>query len=76
MRCNVFAVFEASAGGGMMELIVGICCEYCIKFESGDCPVINADSWSRHKNFCSEFENGEGDNIKEAFEQIFIEERS
>ena len=37
----------------------GKCCEYCVKQEKPECPVKNAEPWSRWKNFCSEFEENE-----------------
>jgi hypothetical protein len=37
----------------------GKCCEYCVKHEKPECPVKNAEPWSRWKNFCSEFEENE-----------------
>lgn len=44
-------------------MIAGICCEYCIKQETNDCPVENASPWSRWNNFCSEYENDNGRTI-------------
>ncbi len=35
--------------------VVGICCEYCDKFNTGSCPVVTADPWSRWKDYCGEF---------------------
>ena len=37
----------------------GKCCEYCTKHEKPECPVKNAEPWSRWKNFCSEFDKNE-----------------
>ena len=38
-------------------LVDGISCEYCKHNEAMTCPVVEADNWSRWKNFCSEFQN-------------------
>lgn len=40
-----------------------IACCFCINQESSDCPVKSANNWSRHKNFCNEFENSEGERL-------------
>lgn len=40
-------------------MVNGICCEYCTKQETKDCPVKRGVPWSRWKNFCSEFEHKE-----------------
>jgi len=33
--------------------INGICCQYCLLFETKDCPVREASNWSRWVNFCN-----------------------
>jgi len=42
------------------KLVEGVCCDLCEKFETDRCPVKNADPWSRHKDYCGEFEPEEG----------------
>lgn len=32
-----------------------VCCEYCKYKESSECPVQNANNWSRWKDYCSKF---------------------
>lgn len=47
------------------EIIEGVCCVYCFKFETKDCPIKTADPWSRW-NYCSSFEkSGNGKTIPE-----------
>lgn len=36
------------------EVIFGVCCEYCSKFESDECPVKSASPWSRW-DYCNHF---------------------
>lgn len=38
----------------------GMCCEYCLKMETSECPVKTASPWSRWGNYCNEFERKEG----------------
>ena len=33
----------------------GMCCEYCLKQETSECPVKTASPWSRWGNYCNEF---------------------
>ena len=37
------------------SLLKGVCCAYCVKFETGACPVRTASPWSRWKDFCGEY---------------------
>jgi hypothetical protein len=39
-------------------MLQGVCCEFCRKKETDECPVTSASPWSRWKNFCSEYEKG------------------
>ena len=36
-----------------MEMIDGVCCQYCVHFDKGDCPVKTASPWSRWGNWCN-----------------------
>ncbi len=50
--------------------IDGICCNLCKYEETDQCIVESASSWSRYKNFCSEFKsNGSNRSIREVFIQ-------
>ena len=40
------------------ELIFGVCCEYCNKFEKDECPVKLASPWSRW-DYCNHFRDKE-----------------
>lgn len=40
----------------MSELLEGVCCQYCVHFETIECPVRTAAPWSRWKNWCNEYE--------------------
>ena len=40
----------------MTAIVEGVCCAYCTNRDTEQCPVINANNWSRWKNFCSEYE--------------------
>lgn len=39
-----------------MILLPNVCCAYCLKFETGECPVKSASPWSRWGNWCNEYE--------------------
>jgi hypothetical protein len=34
----------------------GVCCEFCRKVRTEECPVESAAPWSRWKNWCSEYQ--------------------
>ncbi len=34
------------------------CCAFCSKFETSDCSIVQADNWSKWKDYCSKFEWG------------------
>jgi hypothetical protein len=46
--------------------IVGKCCASCATFDRKECPVKNADPWSRWKDYCSNYERGRNQYIDSA----------
>ena len=57
-------------------MIVGLCCEYCIKHETNDCPVDNASPWSRWANFCNEFVDNKNRTISSFMNIVKLKEAS
>jgi len=33
----------------------GVCCQYCANFGTKECPVIDANDWSRWNSFCNSY---------------------
>ena len=46
------------------EGIRGVCCEYCKKYKSNDCPVKTASPWSRW-DYCNHFRDKNNKSIPE-----------
>lgn len=52
-------------------ILLGVCCQYCVKFETKECPVKTASPWSRWHSFCNEYKPnsekfGEAVSLREA----------
>ncbi len=54
------------------EFIKDVCCEYCKKFDTDDCPVKTASPWSRW-DFCNNFRDKDNKAIAEILEQSYFE---
>lgn len=39
-----------------MQILKGVCCQYCCKFETNECPIKTASNWSKWGNWCNEYE--------------------
>ena len=51
----------------MSNIVEGVCCAYCAKFNTAQCPIITANNWSRWKNFCNEYESQKEGKVLEMF---------
>lgn len=50
------------------EFIPGVCCEYCKKFETAECPVKTASPWSRW-DYCNNFRDNNDKTLLEIFKE-------
>jgi hypothetical protein len=56
---RIYENYMKYLGGGNWQ-----CCAACRYFESKRCPVKAAEPWSRWGNYCSEFQNKQGEIAK------------
>jgi len=38
------------------QIMQGVCCQFCLHYETKACPIKTAGPWSRHRDFCSAYE--------------------
>ena len=38
------------------DQLSGVCCAYCLRFETSRCPIKTAEPWSRWQNWCNAYE--------------------
>ena len=38
------------------QIMQGVCCQFCLHYETKACPIKTASPWSRNRDFCSTYE--------------------
>ena len=50
------------------EFVKDVCCEYCKKFDTKDCPISSASLWSRW-DYCNHFRDKDNRTIPEIIKE-------